>query len=433
MPVCRWIATNVGGTPELVVDDVTGILSFTVANPPAMADAILGLVASPARMAAMGDGRPRACAQRLQHRTQRCLPGTNLCGAGAGSQRLGPGSTRRRHGQPHPRPETVRGFWHGLPLGPCQLLCLRSFVDRGHRIELYTYDETIAVPDWIVRRDAREILPTDMFGLTNPGSAAAAPRCMPICSATPCSIVLRLVVDLDVLLLSGALPTRRIFLPLLPTLHDAEIQLSKFPPGDPALRDAVDACNGVAEADAVWGQTGPLLLTSVVDGTVCGASPSPPIRPIRSRGRTCRRCSTRPAARKSTSASGAPYSCICSTRYGAAPGTRRTRPAAGSFLDACFRLHDFGHHFREVMNFADVIRWIGNRHDKIMLEETVTGLEHKYQALERHIRRWRTNTRRLRRAFSSCSKRTPPPLRDRSDGWRGGFRDLLGRAGSPRQ
>ena len=54
------IATNVGETPELVVDDVTGIL-VPVANPPAMADAILGLVASPARMAAMGDAaRERA-------------------------------------------------------------------------------------------------------------------------------------------------------------------------------------------------------------------------------------------------------------------------------------------------------------------------------------------------------------------------------------
>ncbi len=47
------IATNVGGIPELVVDDVTGIL-VPAANPPAMAKAILGLLANPARMAAMG-------------------------------------------------------------------------------------------------------------------------------------------------------------------------------------------------------------------------------------------------------------------------------------------------------------------------------------------------------------------------------------------
>ena len=65
---------------------------------------------------------------------------------------------------------------------------------------------------------------------------------------------------------SGALPDAPYFFALAAdpytTLNNSVL---KFPPGDPALRDAVDACNGVAEADAVWGQTGPLLLTSVVD------------------------------------------------------------------------------------------------------------------------------------------------------------------------
>ena len=59
------------------------------------------------------------------------------------------------------RSETVRFFWHGSPLGPYQLLGMRSFVDRGHSVELFTYDPTIAVPEWIVRRDANEIWPTD--------------------------------------------------------------------------------------------------------------------------------------------------------------------------------------------------------------------------------------------------------------------------------
>jgi hypothetical protein len=57
--------------------------------------------------------------------------------------------------------QTVRCFWHGSDLGPYQLLCLGSFVRRAHGIELFTYDTGLAVPDWITRRDANEILPVD--------------------------------------------------------------------------------------------------------------------------------------------------------------------------------------------------------------------------------------------------------------------------------
>jgi len=42
-------------------------------------------------------------------------------------------------------PQTFRGFWHGSPLGPYQLLCLHSFVAHGHRVEVFTYDRDLAV------------------------------------------------------------------------------------------------------------------------------------------------------------------------------------------------------------------------------------------------------------------------------------------------
>ena len=55
----------------------------------------------------------------------------------------------------------MRFFWHGSQLGPYQLMGMRSFADRGHVVELFTYDPAIAVPEWIVRRDANETWPTD--------------------------------------------------------------------------------------------------------------------------------------------------------------------------------------------------------------------------------------------------------------------------------
>ena len=36
-----------------------------------------------------------------------------------------------------------------------------EFRGSGHVVELFTYDPAIAVPEWIVRRDANEIWPTD--------------------------------------------------------------------------------------------------------------------------------------------------------------------------------------------------------------------------------------------------------------------------------
>jgi hypothetical protein len=36
--------------------------------------------------------------------------------------------------------QIFRTFWHGAPLSQYQVLCLRSFVARGHRVELFSYD-----------------------------------------------------------------------------------------------------------------------------------------------------------------------------------------------------------------------------------------------------------------------------------------------------
>ena len=36
-------------------------------------------------------------------------------------------------------------FWHGSPLSPYQQLCLKSFVDHGHELTLYSY-HSIDVP-----------------------------------------------------------------------------------------------------------------------------------------------------------------------------------------------------------------------------------------------------------------------------------------------
>ncbi len=64
----------------------------------------------------------------------------------------------------HPQtsdPQTLRTFCHGDSIGPYQLLCLRSFVDHGHRVEVFSYNLKLIVPKWLTLKDAAEILPED--------------------------------------------------------------------------------------------------------------------------------------------------------------------------------------------------------------------------------------------------------------------------------
>jgi hypothetical protein len=71
--------------------------------------------------------------------------------------------------------DTFRGFWHGPPLSPYELLCMRSVVAQGSRFELFTYDPAILVPEWVCRRDAREILPTDHVMVYRTGRGVGSP------------------------------------------------------------------------------------------------------------------------------------------------------------------------------------------------------------------------------------------------------------------
>lgn len=62
-----------------------------------------------------------------------------------------------------PRTREVGTLWIGGPLSWMEQLCLKSFVDAGQRITLFSYEEIPNVPDGVIRRDGREIIDTDDF------------------------------------------------------------------------------------------------------------------------------------------------------------------------------------------------------------------------------------------------------------------------------
>ncbi len=261
------------------------------------------------------------------------------------------------------RRETVRGFWHGSPLGPYQLLCLRSFVDRGHRVEIYTYDDTISAPEWIVRQDAREILPTDHVLHYNTGFGRGSPALH--ANLFRYALLERLGgwwIDLDVLLLSDDLPEAPYFFAVAADPYTTlNCSVMKFPAGDPLLRDAVDNCNGVAEEAAVWGQTGPLLLTSLVDRHALRgfAQPAHSAYPLPWQDMSALFDPARCEA-IGQRIQGAIFLHMFNEIWRGSGIPRELGPPAGSFLSECFQRHDFGYRFRDRMNFEDVARWIGN-------------------------------------------------------------------------
>lgn len=59
-------------------------------------------------------------------------------------------------------PPTIVSFWHG-PMSWLERLSIASFIARGHRVEVYSYDAIDGFPPGATRRDAAEILPADQL------------------------------------------------------------------------------------------------------------------------------------------------------------------------------------------------------------------------------------------------------------------------------
>ncbi len=56
---------------------------------------------------------------------------------------------------------TIGTLWIGGELSWLEQLCLQSFLDQGHEVILYSYDEVKGVPDGVRRADANDILPAE--------------------------------------------------------------------------------------------------------------------------------------------------------------------------------------------------------------------------------------------------------------------------------
>ena len=69
--------------------------------------------------------------------------------------------------------EIIQTLWIGPELSKMEQLCLKSFVDNGHILHLYTYETVKNVPEGVIIKDGNEIIPGDEIFRYKNGSVSA--------------------------------------------------------------------------------------------------------------------------------------------------------------------------------------------------------------------------------------------------------------------
>jgi hypothetical protein len=157
-------------------------------------------------------------------------------------------------------------FWAGESLSHFEQLCLRSFLSRGHEVELYAYERPRGAPAGVTHRDAGEFLPLDdvVTELLRRGLFA---RVSDILRYRLLAQPARTWVDVDVHLIAEDLPRGEVLFGREDEHYIANGVLRLQP--DSELRQRlVEETSRLDIAAAVRGDHGafgPLLLTRLVD------------------------------------------------------------------------------------------------------------------------------------------------------------------------
>ena len=170
------------------------------------------------------------------------------------------------HGD-HPlaaEPQTLRTFWYGETIGPYQLMCLKSFAASGHRVEVFSYNRDLNVPDWIRVEDAAEVLPREVV-LKPLGEEGAFAIHANLFRYALLQKVGGWWIDPDVLLLTPDLPSGNVFFAGLDVFGRVPTGVLKFPVGHGLLTEALAEVEGLSGSFEDWEKSGSALLTSLVE------------------------------------------------------------------------------------------------------------------------------------------------------------------------
>lgn len=160
--------------------------------------------------------------------------------------------------------EVFQSFWSGPPLSLYERMCLTSFIEHGHKFILYTFDTTMDVPNGVELRNASIILHPDEFFVYKNGFGKGSPAAF--ANLFRYELLSQLGgwwVDTDVVCMSEKIPSINVF---YAKQQDGQFNnaVLRFPPWHPVMLRCLAEARRIGQ-DVIWGQTGPALLTTVIN------------------------------------------------------------------------------------------------------------------------------------------------------------------------
>ncbi len=264
-------------------------------------------------------------------------------------------------------PQTLRSFWHGARLGPYQLLCLKSFADRGHRVEVFSYDANFTAPGWLTVRDARDILPRDAVLSPLPQGGEAIHGHL-----FRYALLERLGgwwIDPDVMLMQPDLPDADLFV----AGHDAFGQVPptvlRCPPAHPLMKAALTHTRALGADHTRWLRAGAPLWTTLVQEYDAGSLrvASEPLGPV-SWFTVPDLFDPANADRLSQQAAAARFLHLQDEVWRRAGIPAWLAPPQGSFLSTLLQRHGIDTGFPAAMEFNQLNRWIRHMYRAVQAE-----------------------------------------------------------------
>jgi mannosyltransferase OCH1-like enzyme len=269
-------------------------------------------------------------------------------------------------------PQVVQTFWHGHAIGSYQLLCLRSFADRGHEVQVFTYDGDLHLPGWIERRNAAEILPKEQVLRRLEGGRIAI-------NANLFRYALLHQrggwwVDPDIVLLKPDLPAEKLFFAGQDIFRCTSTGVLKFPKGHPVMKAALETALSFQEAVPQWELAGPALLTDLILRNGLGSEfrRRGPLGPVSWFDVPDLFDPGKCAAIESLCES-ADFLRLHDEVWRRAGVPHRLGPPEGSALDHLLQKHDFAEWFSERIDFDELNRWITHMYEAVSIRQKLTS------------------------------------------------------------
>jgi hypothetical protein len=260
-------------------------------------------------------------------------------------------------------PQTIRTFWHGGALGAYQLLCLRSFIDRGHHVEVYSYDQKLQLPVWLERKDAALIIPAERV-LRQLNGPHEPERLAIHGDLFRCALLHRLGgwwIDPDVILLADELPSAAIFFSGPTAFNQVSTAALKFPNGHPVFADALIQATAFDDKIEAWSKAGARALTQLILASDAASylKPAEQVAPISWFDVACLFDPDQADALEAKLV-GKIFLDLHRDAWLRAGIPDYLGPPRESWLDRQFRRYAVGVQFAEQMEFRDVRRWLAH-------------------------------------------------------------------------